>query len=432
MLRRLQLNSLPADLDSVLPRTGSDVASVTDAVHALIDDVRERGADALIEQAQRFDKVRPAAVRVPQEALSTALEQLAPDVREALEATISRVRLGSEPQVPPAATTTLAEGAVIEQRWVPVERVGLYVPGGKAVYPSSVVMNVVAAQTAGVGSIAVASPPQAASSGLPHPTILATCALLGIDEVYAMGGAGAIGAFAYGVPDIGLQKVDVVTGPGNVFVAAAKRAVAGRVAIDAEAGPTEILILADESADARYVAYDLISQAEHDELAGSVLVTDSAKLADAVDAEIARIVPQSKHAERITAALTGEQSATVVVDSIDSAVRLANAYAPEHLQVMTADAEAVVQQIVNAGVVFVGDASPVALGDYAAGSNHVLPTGGTARFAAGLNASVFVRAQQVVRYTMHGLSGVRSAIETLATEEDLPAHGAAVTARFED
>lgn len=432
MLRRLTLASLPDDLDSVLPRAESDVAAAAEAVHALIDDVRSAGADALLDQAERFDRVRPASIRVPAEDLAAALEGLDPTVRAALEQTIERVRQGSAAQIPPAATTRIADGAVIDQRWVPVERVGLYVPGGKAVYPSSVIMNAVAAQAAGVTSIAVASPAQASHDGAPHPTILATCALLGVDEVYAMGGAGAIGAFAYGVEGIGLRSVDVVTGPGNVFVAAAKRAVAGRVAIDAEAGPTEILVLADDTANPELVARDLISQAEHDELAGSVLVTDSAKLADSVDEAIARIVPLTKHSDRIRAALTGRQSASVVVDSLDSAVRLANAYAAEHLQIMTADADSVVEQIVNAGVVFVGDASPVALGDYAAGSNHVLPTGGTARFAAGLNASVFLRSQQVVRYTMQGLAGVRGAIETLAVEEDLPAHGEAVTARFED
>lgn len=432
MLRRLSFASLPDDLESVLPRAESDVAAVHDAVAAILDDVRERGEDALKEQSERFDGVRPEAVRVPQSALTHALETLDPVVREALETTIARVRQGSAAQVPPPATTTLAPGAVIEQRWVPVQRVGLYVPGGKAVYPSSVVMNVVAAQTAGVGSIAVASPPQADHGGAPHPTILATCALLGVDEVYAMGGAGAIGAFAFGVADMGLDRVDAVTGPGNVFVAAAKRAVAGRVAIDAEAGPTEILVLADDSADPRLVAFDLISQAEHDELAGSVLVTDSATFADAVDDWIERIVPKQRHADRIGAALSGSQSASVVVDSLGSAVKLANTYAAEHLQVMTRDAERVAASIHNAGVIFIGDASPVALGDYAAGSNHVLPTGGTARFAAGLNASVFLRSQQVVHYTHEALEGVRAAIETLAAEEDLPAHGAAVTARFED
>ena len=432
MLRRLTLASLPDDLESILPRAEADVAAAGEAVHALIEAVRTDGADALRDQAERFDRVRPSAIRVAASALDDALASLDPKVRSALEQTIERVRQGSAAQIPPPVTTQLADGAVIDQRWVPVERVGLYVPGGKAVYPSSVIMNAVAAQAAGVASIAIASPAQASHGGAPHPTILATCALLGIDEVYAMGGAGAIGAFAYGVESIGLRRVDVVTGPGNVFVAAAKRAVAGRVAIDAEAGPTEILVLADDTANPELIARDLISQAEHDELAGSVLLTDSAELADRVEAAIERIVPETKHHERIRAALTGRQSASVVVDSIDSAVTLANAYAAEHLQVMTADTDTVVEQITNAGVVFVGDASPVALGDYAAGSNHVLPTGGTARFAAGLNSSVFLRSQQVVRYTMQGLAGVRAAIETLAVEEDLPAHGEAVTARFED
>lgn len=398
----------------------------------LIDDVRQRGQVALLEQAERFDRVRPESIRVEQSALDAALEQLDPQIRAALEQTIVRVRRGSEAQVPRSAVTQFGRGAAIEQRWVPVDRVGLYVPGGKAVYPSSVIMNVVPAQAAGVRQIVVTSPPQAEHSGLPHPTILATCALLGVREVYAMGGAGAVGALAYGVEDAELRPVDVITGPGNVFVAAAKRAVAGRVAIDAEAGPTEILIIADATTNPRLVAYDLISQAEHDEMAGSVLVTDSEILADEVDAEIERLVPGNRHEERIRAALSGQQSAIVLVDDLEEAVAVSNAYAPEHLQIMVEAPESVAEHITNAGVVFLGDDAPVALGDYAAGSNHVLPTGGTARFAAGLNASVFLRAQQIVRYSREGLAGVREAIETLALEEDLPAHGAAVTARFED
>lgn len=424
MLRRLT--------SSVPPRADVDVAEALAPATQLIDDVRARGEVALLEQAERFDKVRPDGIRVAQDALATALAALAPEVRSALEQTIVRVRRASEAQVPSSSVTHYGRGAVVEQRWVPVKRVGLYVPGGKAVYPSSVIMNVVAAQAAGVQEIAVTSPAQAEHSGRPHPTILATCALLGVREVYAMGGAGAIGAFAYGVEGAGLAPVDVITGPGNVFVAAAKRAVAGAVAIDAEAGPTEILIIADETANAEFVARDLISQAEHDELAGSVLVTDSERLADDVDAAIERFVPGSRHDQRIRTALTGQQSAIVMVADIDEAARISNEYAPEHLQVMVQHPDPVVEQITNAGVVFVGDDSPVALGDYAAGSNHVLPTGGTARFAAGLNSSVFLRAQQVVRYSREGLAGVRDAIETLALEEDLPAHGAAVTARFED
>lgn len=415
---------------AVPPRADVDVAQALAPAVVLIDDVRSRGSEALFDQAERFDRVRPTALRVPAAALESALDGLDTAVREALEQTIARVRQASAAQLPEPATTEIAPGAVIEQRWVPLQRVGLYVPGGKAVYPSSVIMNVVPAQAAGVQQIVIASPPQAEHSGLPHPTILATCALLSVTEVYAMGGAGAIGALAYGVPDAGLRPVDAITGPGNVFVAAAKRAVAGRVAIDAEAGPTEILIIADESANAEFVARDLISQAEHDEMAGSVLVTDSERLADEVAAAVEALVPTTKHTERVRAALTGRQSAIVLVANLDEAVAISNDYAPEHLQVMVRDPEPLVAAVVNAGVVFVGDDAPVALGDYAAGSNHVLPTGGTARFAAGLNSSVFVRAQQVVRYSHEGLAGVRAAIETLAVEEDLPAHGEAVTARF--
>lgn len=415
----------------VPPRADVDVAQALAPAIELIDAVRAQGSRALFDQAERFDRVRPAALRVPPEALEEALSALSEPVRAALEQTIDRVRRASVAQLPQPSTTELAAGAVIEQRWVPVRRVGLYVPGGKAVYPSSVIMNVVPAQAAGVTEVVIASPPQAEHGGLPHPTILATCALLGVEEVYGMGGAGAIGALAYGVPDADLEQVDVITGPGNVFVAAAKRAVAGRVAIDAEAGPTEILIIADDSGDAELIAHDLISQAEHDELAGSVLVTDSARLADEVDAAVELLVRQTRHADRVRAALEGRQSAIVLVDDLDEAVQISNDYAPEHLQVMVRAPENVVDQIRNAGVVFVGDHAPVALGDYAAGSNHVLPTGGTARFAAGLNASVFVRAQQIVRYSHEGLAGVRDAIETLAQEEDLPAHGRAVTARFE-
>ncbi|HIY65675.1 MAG TPA: histidinol dehydrogenase [Candidatus Agrococcus pullicola] len=424
MLQRLQ--------SVVPPRADIDVAEAMGPAIELIEDVRVRGERALLEQAERFDRVRPSTIRVPQTVIDAAAEALESRVRRAIEQTIDRVRRASEAQVPPPAMTHFGRGASVEQRWVPVERVGLYVPGGKAVYPSSVIMNVVAAQAAGVDQIAVTSPPQAEHEGWPHPTILATCALLGVREVYAMGGAGAIGALAYGVESTRLRPVDVITGPGNVFVAAAKRAVAGRVGIDAEAGPTEILVIADSSANADFVARDLISQAEHDELAGSVLVTDSERLADDVEAAIERIVPGCKHEQRIRAALTGRQSAIVLVDDIVEGIAISNAYAPEHLQIMVEAPEAVVEKIVNAGVVFVGDDAPVALGDYAAGSNHVLPTGGTARFAAGLNASVFLRAQQVVRYSRDGLSTVRESIETLAIEEDLPAHGTAVTARFED
>jgi histidinol dehydrogenase len=435
MLRTIDLrDSRPSatELLALVPRAATDVAAALDPARELIDDVRARGEAALLDQAERFDRARPAAVRVSREELAAAREALTPEVRSAVESTIERVRAASAAQVPAPETTVLAPGAIVEQRWQPVARVGLYVPGGKAVYPSSVVMNVVPAQVAGVRSIALASPAQAAHDGRIHPTIAGVAALLGIDEVYAMGGAGAIGAFAYGVPGIGLEPVQRVTGPGNVFVAAAKRLVQGVTGIDSEAGPTDILVIADDGADADLVASDLVSQAEHDELAAAVLVTDAPAFADRVLERLAARVAVTRHAQRIRAALEGPQSAVVLVDDLEQAADFANAFGAEHLEIQVRDADATLARIENAGAIFIGPYSPVSLGDYAAGSNHVLPTGGQARHASGLSAATFLRPQQVVRYDERALREVAPVIATLSAEEDLPAHGEAVTARFGD
>ncbi|WP_317232397.1 histidinol dehydrogenase [Clavibacter capsici] len=419
-----------ADLLDLLPRPVTDVAVALDVARELVEDVRTRGSAALLDQAERLDRVRPASLRVPAEAISAAVDGLDPAVRAALEEAIRRVRLGSAAQVPPETTTTVVPGGTIVQRWQPVRRVGLYVPGGKAVYPSSVVMNVVAAQVAGVASIALASPAQAAHGGSVHPVILGAAGLLGVDEVYAMGGAGAIGAFAHGVADIGLEPVDVVTGPGNIYVAAAKRVVRGVTGIDSEAGTTEILVIADAHADARLVAADLVSQAEHDEMAASVLVTDSPELARAVDAEVEALAATTGHSGRVGQALTGPQSAILVVDDLATACRYSDAYGPEHLSVQTADPDALLDQLHSAGAIFLGPHSPVSLGDYLAGSNHVLPTGGQARFGSGLGAYTFLRPQQVVRYDADALRQAEPMIVALSRAEDLPAHGDAVTARL--
>ncbi|RZT64275.1 histidinol dehydrogenase [Microcella alkaliphila] len=419
-----------AELLTLVPRSASSVASAVDAVEAIIADVRQRGADALLEQAERFDRVRPTSIRVSADDIARAERDLDPAVRSALLTAIERVRRGTAAQVPPEVRTEIAPGATIVQRWRPVDRVGLYVPGGKAVYPSSVVMNVLAAQGAGVASIALASPPQEAFGGSVHPTILAAASLLGIDEVYAMGGAGAIGALAYGVPGFGLEPVQVITGPGNLFVATAKRAVTGVVGIDSEAGPTEILIIADETARADLVVADLLSQAEHDELASAVLVTTSSSLADAVAAALPAAADATPHAARVTTALRGQQSAIVIVDDLAVACRFSDAYAPEHLELHVADPHALLPALSHAGAIFVGAHTPVSLGDYAAGSNHVLPTGGQARFSAGLGAYTFLRAQQVVEYTRGALRAVADDVVSLAHAEELPAHGAAITARF--
>ncbi|MGD8167022.1 histidinol dehydrogenase [Herbiconiux sp. P16] len=419
-----------SELAAVVPRADTDVSVASEAAAAIVDAVRTDGLVALRDQAERFDGVVPEHVRVPAEHIAEAVAGLDTDVRAALDEAIVRVRQATAAQVPEARLTTLADGAVVEQRWHPVQRVGLYVPGGKAVYPSSVVMNVVPAQLAGVGSIAISSPPQKEFGGRVHPTILGAAGLLGIDEVYAIGGAGAIGALAFGVEEIGLEPVDVITGPGNVFVAAAKRVVRGTVGIDSEAGPTEILIVADAAADPSFVAADLVSQAEHDELAAAVLVTDSAALAAAVVAELEGVASATKHAERVAVALDGAQSAIVLVDSIAVAAAFSNAYGPEHLEIQTADPDATLRDIHDAGAIFLGAYSPVSLGDYLAGSNHVLPTGGQSRFSSGLGAYTFLRPQQVIRYDRAALEQVAERIVALSTAENLPAHGEAVTARF--
>ena len=419
-----------SELARLVPRASTDVAAATESAAALIDDVRARGELALLEQAEKLDGVRPPHVRVHASEISEAVRHLVPQVRDALEAAIERVRTATRAQVPAGSVTVIAPGAEVIQRWQPVGRVGLYVPGGKAVYPSSVVMNVVPAQVAGVRSVALASPPQKAFGGAIHPTILGAAGLLGVDEIYAMGGAGAIGALAYGVPSIGLDPVDIITGPGNIYVAAAKRLVRGVAGIDSEAGPTEILVIADASADPVLVAADLVSQAEHDELAAAVLVTDSPELAGAVAAEVERIAASAHHGDRVRTALAGQQSAIVLVADLAAAAAFSNAYGPEHLEIQTEVPGEVLDFIDNAGAIFLGAHSPVSLGDYLAGSNHVLPTGGQSRFSSGLGAYTFLRPQQVIQYDRPALEAVSRAIVDLSTAEDLPAHGAAVTARF--
>ncbi|HEU0214677.1 MAG TPA: histidinol dehydrogenase [Jiangellaceae bacterium] len=437
-MRRIDLRGRLAagdDLDyqALVPRAPVDVDSALRDVQVVCDDVRRRGPAAVREYTARFDGVEVADVRVPPAALTDALGGLDPAVRAALEESVARVRRVHVTQGRSEVTTTVVTGGTVTQRWVPIDRVGLYVPGGLAVYPSSVVMNVVPAQVARVGALAVASPPQRDHGGLPHPAILAACALLGVDEVYAVGGAQAIAMFAYGLRDgdqVVCRPVDLVTGPGNVYVAAAKRLLRGVVGIDAEAGPTEIAILADDTADPRYVAADLLSQAEHDPLAASVLVTDSEVLAAAVDLELDTQVAATKHVERVRAALTGEQSGVVLVDDLDQGMAVVEAYAAEHLEIHTRDARTLAGRVRHAGAVFVGPWSPVSLGDYTAGSNHVLPTGGTARHDGGLSVQSFLRGVQVVEYDHAALGQVADKVATLAATEDLPAHGAAVRVRF--
>lgn len=413
-----------------LPRAEQNVSSVSESVTQICEEIRTQGLAALTLQSLKFDQIVPENYRVPAEEISSALRQQEPNLRAALEVAIERVRAVSRAGLPRPFSVELAADAVVEQRYQPVDSVGLYVPGGKAVYPSSVVMNVVAAQEAGVPRLAIASPPQVSNRGLPHPSILATAALLGIDEVYAIGGASAIAAFAYGIQDIGLEPVQMVTGPGNIFVATAKRQLRGVIGIDSEAGPTEILILADSSADPAHLAADLLSQAEHDENAAAVLVTDSLDLIRATEAALSEQLAVTPNRDRAAIALDGIQSAMVLVDSMQDGIKLANLYATEHLEIQTRDNQSVLNAISNAGAIFVGPHSPVSLGDYLAGSNHVLPTGEQAKFGPGLGVHSFLRPQQVIRYGRSGLSAVVDELELLSKTEGLPAHGEAARVRF--
>ena len=438
MIRRIDLRSAatgravgePFDYRTALPRADFDVEAAVPATHAICEEVRTRGLEAILEMSAKFDGVTQTDIRVPAEAMTRALDELAPAIRAGLEESIRRLRVASEAELEHDVVTDLGPGARVVHRKVPVGRVGLYVPGGLAPLVSSVLMNVVPAQVAGVPSLALASPPQAEFGGLPHPTILAACALLGVEEVYAVGGAQAIAMFAYGTGPC--AKVDLVTGPGNIWVVTAKRLLKGLVGVDSEAGPTEVAILADETADPAYVAADLIAEAEHDPLAAAVLVTDSETLAEDVEAELDKQVAATGHVERVTIALSGNQSAIVLVDDLAQGIEVCDAYAAEHLEIQTRDAAAVAARIRNAGAIFIGDYAPTALGDYCAGSNHVLPTGGCACHSSGLSVRAFTKSIHVVDYSREGLEAVADHVVTLADAEDLPGHGQSVRIRFQN
>ncbi len=430
MIRRIDLRGTSGvDYRTAVPRAELDVEGALQAVRPICEAVRERGVPAILEFSARFDGVEQRDIAVPATALAAALDGLDPAVRAGLLESIRRLRATCEAELERDVVTDLGPGARVTHRKVPVERVGLYVPGGLAPLVSSVVMNVVPAQVAGVTSIALTSSPQSEHGGLPHPTILAACALLGIDEVYAVGGAQAIAMFAYGAGPC--RPVDLVTGPGNIYVVSAKRLLKGLVGIDSEAGPTEIVVLADDTADPAYVAADLLSQAEHDPMAASVLVTPSESLADDVEAELDKQVSATRHVERVRTALAGRQSAIVLVDDLEQGLAVVNGYAAEHLELQTDDARSLVPRIRNAGAIFVGPHAPVSLGDYAAGSNHVLPTGGCACHSSGLSVRAFLKSVHVVDYSAEALAEVAGHVTALAEAEDLPGHAAAVRLRFE-
>lgn len=418
----------------LLPRAPLDIDSALTTISPILESVKNGNESTLLELSKKFDGIAPQSLRVPESVIAAALNHLDPQLKNIIREAIRRVRIVHRDQERSSTTTRVVDGGEVEERWIPVDRVGLYVPGGRAVYPSSVIMNVVPAQIAEVPSIAIASPAQQDNDGWPHPTILATCALLGVSEVYAMGGAQAIAAFAYGVKNNDneiLAPVDLVTGPGNIYVAAAKRALRGKIGIDSEAGPTEIAVVADFTARADEVAADLISQAEHDTIAAAILITDSLNLAEEVQRKVLERVTRTKHSERITEALSGIQSAIVLTDNLDHSLDVANAYAAEHLELIVNDPKSASAKIRNAGAVFLGRFAPVSLGDYLAGSNHVLPTGGCACHSSGLSVQTFLRGLHFVSYSERALREIAPSVITFSQAEDLPAHGEAISARFE-
>lgn len=429
MIRRVDLRKVDKLPRPVVERASLDVDAVIEIVKPIIEDVRNNGDQAVNNWTEKLDKIRPSALRVPQNEIDKALTEMSLDVVSALKEAIKRTQVVHQSQIRQETKTEVVKEGIVSQRFIPVQRVGLYVPGGNAVYPSSVVMNVVPAQVAGVASIAVASPAQKENNGWPNKTILAACKLLGINEIYSAGGAQAIAMFAYGTQSC--EPVNLVTGPGNIYVTAAKRLLRGIIGIDSEAGPTEIAILADDTGNASWIAADLISQAEHDVSAASVLVTTSEELALAVEKELAHQVPQTKHSSRIKEALSGLQSAIVIVKDLSQGLAVIDQYAAEHLEIHTRDSAIVAQRVKNAGAIFIGEHAPVSLGDYLAGSNHVLPTGGCACHSSGLSVQTFLRSIQYIEYSKNALKEAANQIRTLSHAEDLPAHGQAVDIRFE-
>ena len=419
-----------SELKRALPRGNFSISDALKKIEPILQRVEKASESDLLDICQELDGVRPQSIRVSREALDKALNNLDKEDRAALEESIRRVRKVHADQLPELKVTEVSAGGTVTRKWIPVDRVGTYAPGGLATYPSSVIMNVVPAQIAGVSSVAVASPPQKKNSGLPDEIVLATCRLLDVDEVFAIGGAQAVAMFAYGVPEL-CESVDIVTGPGNIYVAAAKRALRGLIGIDSEAGPTEIMVLADANANPVHVASDLISQAEHDELAAAILVTNSVELSNKVQEIVAERSAATKHAKRVQTSLSAAQSGIVLVDTLDDGFSVINAYAPEHLELLIENAEKLANKVRNAGAIFLGTYSPVSLGDYAAGSNHVLPTGGCACHSSALSVNTFLKNVSQIEYSKEALAEIAAQVVKLAEAENLPAHGEAITARFE-
>ena len=394
-------------------------------VEAILTQVKTQGDQALLELTERFDGVRPDPLRIPQERLATAWQATPAPLQEALRLAHQRILAFHQQQLPADLAITGPHGEQLGRRWRPVERAGLYVPGGRASYPSTVLMNAVPARVAGVQRLVMVTPP--GPGGEPNATVLAAAHLAGVEEVYRVGGAQAIGALAYGTETI--PRVDVISGPGNLYVTLAKKAVYGRVAIDSLAGPSEVLVIADHTAPVDQVAADLLAQAEHDPLAAAILLTTSASLAAALPAALEAQLENHPRAE-ITRTALNDWGLIVVCDSLSQAARLSDCFAPEHLELLVEDPEALAEQIQHAGAIFMGPYTPEAVGDYLAGPNHTLPTSGTARFAGALSVETFLRHTSLIRFNREALQATGAAVISLAESEGLHSHAESVRRRL--
>ncbi|MEE1492658.1 MAG: histidinol dehydrogenase [Massilioclostridium sp.] len=415
------------EIKEILTRDNNNDRSVDEIVSGILEDVRTNGDTALLGYCEKFDKAKLSSLEVSQQEIDDAFSSIDPDFIKTLELARDNIEAFHTQQIRKNFVLNDKEGIVLGQKVTPIEKVGLYVPGGTASYPSSVLMNTVPAKLAGVTEIVMATPPS--SDGTIAAPILAAAKVAGVTRIFKMGGAQAVAALSYGTESV--PKVDKIVGPGNIFVATAKRMVYGTVDIDMIAGPSEILVLADGSCNPRYVAADLLSQAEHDRLASAVLVTDSPELAKAVQAELEVQIPQLSRAD-IARESIDTNGKIVLADSMKQAVEISNLIAPEHLEICVDDPFALLNSVKNAGSIFLGKNVPEALGDYFAGPNHTLPTSGTARFSSPLSVDDFVKKSSFIYYTKQALSDVQARVVDFATREGLTAHAKSVSIRFED
>lgn len=415
-------------LKNLLKRSTGNYTQYEETVAEILDNVKKNGDKALFELTLKFDKFELTKdnIKVTKEEINEAYKQIEPEYIEVMKHAKENIWAYHEKQLRSSWIDTKPDGSILGQRFTPIEIAGTYVPGGKAAYPSSVLMNIIPAKVAGVSRIVMVTPP--GKDGKVNPGTLVSADIAGVDEIYKVGGAQAIGALAFGTESV--PKVDKITGPGNIFVALAKKAVYGNVGIDSLAGPSEIVVLADESANPRYVAADLLSQAEHDEMASAILITTSEELASKVSVEVDKFVEELSRKDIISASLNNF-GYILIADNMDDAIDTVNSIASEHLEILTKDPFQTMTKVKNAGAIFLGEYSSEPLGDYFAGPNHIIPTNGTSRFFSPLNVDDFVKKSSIICYSKEGLSKVHNEIELFAQKEGLTAHANSIHVRFE-